>query len=63
MGASENKPGERVKDVRFTEDMLRVDLLDGRFISVPLVWFPRLLHAAPTQREHWEFCGAGYGIH
>lgn len=63
MGTSENKPGERVKDVRFTEGMLCVDLLDGRSISVPLAWFPRLLHATPAQRECWELCGAGYDIH
>ena len=43
MSISEVKPGERVKDVRFTDDVLVVDLLDGRTISVPLVWYPRLL--------------------
>src|SRR6266851_10017378 len=43
MSTSEVKPGERVKDVRFTDDILIVDLLDGRTISVPLVWYPRLL--------------------
>ena len=45
MSTSEGRPGERVKDVRFTEDTLGVDLLDGRTISVPLVWYPRLLSA------------------
>ena len=63
MPTSEPKPGERVKDVRFTEDSLVVDLVDGRTISVPLAWYPRLLSATPTQREHWQLAGAGFGIH
>ena len=42
MNISEIKPGERVKDVQFTEDSLSVDLMDGRTISVPLAWYPRL---------------------
>mgnify|MGYP000541331753 CR=1 FL=1 len=54
---------ERVKDVRFSENMLTVDLMDGRIISVPLLWYPKLFNATPEQREHWEVCGAGYGIH
>jgi hypothetical protein len=57
------KPGERVQDVRFTEYALSVDLLDGRTITVPLVWYPRLLHATPEQRAHWQICGGGFGIH
>ncbi len=57
------KPGERVKDVHFTEDTLSVDLWDGRTITVPVVWYPRLLHATPEQRENWQVCGGGYGIH
>jgi len=63
MSVSEIKPGEQVKDVYFSEDTLSVDLLDGRTITVPLVWYPRLLHAAPEQRENWEICGGGYCIH
>ena len=54
---------ERVRDVRFSEDCLIVDLMDGRTIMVPLAWYPRLLHADPAQRGQWELCGAGYGIH
>ncbi len=45
------------------EDKLIVDLADGRSISVPLAWFPRLLHASSTERENWEIAGAGYGLH
>ena len=63
MSTSEGRPGERVKDVRFTEDPLAVDLLDGRTISVPLVWYPRLLSATPEQRANWRVAGAGFGIH
>src|SRR5260370_712160 len=63
MSTSEGRPGERVKDVRFTEDVLVVDLLDGRTISVPLVWYPRLLSATPEQRSNWRPAGGGFGIH
>ncbi len=54
---------ERVADVKVTEDALSVTLMDGRTISVPLVWYPRLLHAAPEQRQNWQIAGGGYGIH
>ena len=54
---------ERVKDVRFSEDTLSVELMDGRTISVPLAWYPRLLNATGKQRSHWKISGAGYGIH
>ena len=63
MSTSDLNPGERVKDVGFTEDMLRVDLIDGRTILIPLAWYPRLLHALPAERQNWEVCGGGFGIH
>jgi hypothetical protein len=63
MQASEIKPGERVKNVSFTEDTLAVDLIDGRIIVVPLAWYPRLLDATPEQRQNWLVSGAGFGIH
>jgi len=63
MSTSEGRPGERVRDVRFTEDVLIVDLLDGRTISVPLVWYPRLLSASPEHRANWPIAGGGFGIH
>src|SRR6266571_6095600 len=63
MSTSEGKAGERVKDVRFTDDILTVDLLDGRTISVPLVWYPRLLSASLEQRANWRVAGGGFGIH
>jgi hypothetical protein len=63
MSASQPNPGERVRDVHFTEDTLAVDLLDGRTIIVPLAWYPRLLNATVEQRLRWKISGAGYGIH
>jgi hypothetical protein len=54
---------ERIRDVHFTEDSLSVDLMDGRTISVPLVWYPRLSNATREQLDNWEQCGGGYGIH
>lgn len=53
----------RAEDVVVTEDELIVRLVDGRTISTPLVWFPRLLDATPAQRKKWEFLGDGHGIH
>ena len=50
-------------DVAVSEDELIVHLLDGRTISVPLVWFPRLLHATSEQRARFELLGDGEGIH
>jgi hypothetical protein len=63
MSISDIKPGERVKDVHFTDDSLSVDLMDGRTISVPLAWYPRLLHASDKQRQNWKIGGGGFGIH
>jgi hypothetical protein len=54
---------ERVADLEFTEDMLTVQLMDGRRISVPLVWYPRLLSASEDERKNWSIIGGGYGIH
>ena len=60
-----NSAGERVKTVSFPEgqETLSVELVDGRTISVPLAWYPRLLHATPEQRNNWQICGGGFGIH
>ncbi len=54
---------ERVADVNTTDDELSVRLMDGRTISVPLVWYPRLLNATAEQRNNWRISGGGYGIH
>jgi len=62
MCISAPNPGERVADVSFDNGSLCVALRDGRKMSVPLTWFPRLLHATPKQRNNWEIAGAGYEI-
>ena len=49
--------------VSVTEDALAVQLSDGRDISVPLSWYPRLVHATPEERGRWELIGGGEGIH
>lgn len=63
MPTSEPKAGERVRDVRVDDDLITVDLMDGRIISAPLAWYPALLHATPEQRSHWRIAGGGFGIH
>ena len=63
MGILAANADERVKDVRIGGDTLSVDLMDGRTITVPLVWYPRLANATPDQLARWEIAGAGYGIH
>ena len=56
-------PDPRVKDVKVTSAMLTVELHDGRLISVPVEWYPRLARGTLKQRNQWEPCGAGHGIH
>lgn len=63
MGILAIQADERVKQVHFTDDTISVDLADGRTITVPLVWYPKLLNATPAQRANWQVCGGGYGIH
>ena len=53
----------RVKNVSIDEFRLSVELMDGRAISVPLAWYPRLANATRAEREDWEVAGGGYGIH
>lgn len=50
-------------DVLVTEDTLSVELSDGRTISVPVDWFPRLTHATAAERANWRIIGRGEGIH
>jgi len=49
--------------VTVTEDALIVDLTDGRTVSVPLAWYPRLLYGTPKERNNWRLIGKGEGIH
>ncbi|MBM3289076.1 MAG: DUF2442 domain-containing protein [Candidatus Hydrogenedentes bacterium] len=53
----------QASEVFVSDHELTVRLVDGRTISAPLAWFPRLLHATPLQRATWEFLGDGEGIH
>lgn len=54
---------ERISDVRIDDVYLTVELMDGRIISAPLAWYPRLLEATAEQRSRWERAGGGYGLH
>jgi hypothetical protein len=63
MATTDTRADERVENVSFTRDCLVVDLLDGRSISVPLDWYPRLLEASPEERANWQISAAGFGIH
>ena len=56
-------PNARARTVEFTPDTMVVHLQDGRSLTVPLEWFPRLRDAAPGQLEHWELIEPGIGIH
>jgi hypothetical protein len=63
MGTFTNRSDERVKNVTIKDEMLVVDLMDGRIISVPLAWYPVLIQASESQLLKWEIAGGGYGIH
>lgn len=58
-----NKPVADAVDVSCTDDELIVTLVDGRRVSAPLEWFPRLVGATPEQRANWRLIGRGVGIH
>ena len=49
--------------VTISEDALTVDLADGRTLTVPLAWFPRLQHGSPAERNHYRLLGGGTGLH
>lgn len=53
----------RIVNVLVTEDKLTFDLMDGRSVSAPLSWYPRLFNATPEQRNNWQLAGGGYGVH
>ena len=53
----------RAQRVNVTDDVLVVELIDGRTIAVPLTWYPRLAQGNATERAHWRFIGEGEGIH
>ena len=63
MNTSTYNNDNRIKTVDFNDDMIIVELIDGRIISVPLIFYPRLFNASIEQRLNWQLCGGGYGIH
>jgi hypothetical protein len=63
MGISALTAGERVLGVTFATDSLCVSPMDGRTISVPLAWYPKLLQASEAQRKNYKIAGGGYGIY
>ena len=58
-----SSPVPVAEDIQVTEDTLTAELSDGRTISVPLAWYPRLVHATPEERNNWQLIGGGMGIH
>ena len=62
-GTATSRPVGDAVDVSFTPDSLLVTLADGRTVSAPLEWFPRLLRATAKQRRNWRLIGRGVGIH
>jgi hypothetical protein len=63
MAISATASDTRVRSVQIDGERLTVDLMDGRSISVPLAWYPRLMEATAEQRRHYEIAGGGYGLH
>ena len=63
MGTLALNADERIDSVEFSGGSLIVGLKDGRRISVPLEWYPRLARASTEALGNWELCGGGYGIH
>lgn len=64
MGTSARRtPEADAVRVRFSDDSMSVDLSDGRTITVPLTWYPRLLRGTKAERQDWQLTGRGHGIH
>ncbi|MBK9246610.1 MAG: DUF2442 domain-containing protein [Ignavibacteria bacterium] len=63
MNAFPNIAEGEVESVQFDHTCIHVTMTDGRTISVPLSWYPRLQHATTDELNNWELCGGGYGIH
>jgi hypothetical protein len=59
---AESRPG-LAQQVSVSDDTLTVDLVDGRTVSVPLAWYPRLSHGSAAERDNWRLIGRGEGIH
>jgi len=64
MSTSETELREALaQSIQVNDDALTVDLVDGRTVTVPLAWFPRLVHGTPDERAHWRLIGGGEGMH
>lgn len=64
MSSSTTEPfPAHAQGVTVTEDTLTVELADGRSVSVPLAWYPRLSHGTPEEHGNWRLIGDGFGIH
>ena len=63
MSTSAGRTDPLARSVLVTDEEIRVTLADGRSISAPLSWFPKLQAASPAARTHWELLGQGVGIH
>jgi hypothetical protein len=63
MITSQSNIGEQITGVHLTDNTICVDLLDGRSVTVPLAWYPRLLNATAAHRANWKISGGGFGIH
>jgi hypothetical protein len=63
MSISVSNADTRILNVHLDAERLSVGLMDGRSLSVPLAWYPRLFDATPEARSHWQIAGGGYGIH
>ena len=64
MSTLSSEPGSALaQGVTVTDEALVVDLVDGRTVTVPLLWYPRLAHGTVTERANWRFIGRGEGIH
>ncbi len=61
--SNQEVPAPEAERVIVTEDALTAELSDGRTITVPLDWYPRLVHGTPEERDNWELIGPGEGIH
>jgi hypothetical protein len=53
----------QIQRVSVSDELLTVDLSDGRVVAVPLAWYPRLLHGTPVERGNWRLTGSQAGIH
>ena len=59
----ERRPAPAVTSVTVTDEAVQFDLSDGRMLSAPLAWYPRLAHGTPAERAHWRLVGRGAGVH